>query len=255
MKTVYICSDNITGIFSAIYDAWKTKLISEKLGIALRGMVEQEFFCEYVEVEESVKKAIAVEHLIRRYMGDYTYWNIYHAALSNDKEKADVILGTMLESRCIPDSKKIMEHYTHPKVRKVFELSRRVSNEASFCKEIIRFSELESGILFAEIEPKNQILTCLGDHFENRFPLENWMIYDKTHKMFLVHECGKHWILVLNETLNMEEIKKVTAAQSLYAKLWKGFFEHISIKERESYERQRQHMPLRYRNHMIEFQT
>ena len=32
-----------------------------------------------------------------------------------------------------------------------------------------------------------------------------------------------------------------------------GFFENISIEERESYQRQRQHLPIRFRGNMVEF--
>ncbi len=262
MKRVYICNDSITGIFSAVYDAWKAMLKFQReyslkeieFGIAIKGMAEQELFCEYIEIEENVKKAAAVEKLIQDHLGSQAYWCIYHAALSNDSQKADAILGTMLEARSIPVSRKIMEHLSHPKVLKVFELSRKVSNEAHFYKEIIRFEELQNGILFAEIEPRYQILTCLGNHFESRFPLENWMIYDKIHNMFLVHEENKHWILAYNQKIDIESAKKISRSEAIYAKLWKVFFESISIEERESYRRQRQHLPLRYRNHITEFQ-
>lgn len=43
--------------------------------------------------------------------------------------------------------------------------------------------------------------------------------------------------------------------EAKYVKLWKGFFDSIAIKERESYERQRQHLPLHYRKYVTEFQT
>lgn len=251
---MYVCNDGITGIFSAIYDAWKTKLEQENLGIVLKGCINQELFCEYVECEESEQKAIAVENLIKKHLGYEAYWDIYHAVLSNDAEKGDAILGAMLEARKIKDTKKIMQHLSHPKVRKVFELSRRVANESHYYKEIVRFKELENGVLFAQIEPQCQILTCLGDHFSNRFPLENWMIYDRTHKMFLVHREQKHWFLVVDEELNEDAIKKISEKERTYMQLWKGFFENIAIKERESYERQRQHLPLRYRKHVTEFQ-
>lgn len=254
MKRVYICSDSITGIFSAIYDAWKTRLPEERLGVSLKGVIDQEMFCEYIEVEESQKKAIAVENLIKRHLGSYAYWNIYHAVLSNDREKGNVILGAMLESRRIPNSKQIMEHLSHPQVQRLFELGRKVANEAHYYKEIVRFSELQNGILFSEIEPQHQILSCIGNHFSNRFPQENWMIYDKVHCMFLIHEKGKRWILAQDDDLNVDAIKWFSATETLYVKLWKGFFESVSIKERESYERQRQHLPLRYRTHVIEFQ-
>lgn len=255
MKNVYICNDTVTGIFSAIYDAWKTKLNEKQLGIALRGMVDQELFCEYIEVVESDKKAVAVESLIKRHLGEYAYWNIYHTMLSHERDKGNAILGAMLEARHIPDSTRIMEHLSHPKVQRVFELSRKVSNEAHYYIEIVRFKELKNGILFSEIEPRNRILTCLGDHFTNRFPLENWMICDKTHNMFLVHESGKQWVLVQDTDVNLEAIKQVSNEEAKYVKLWKGFFESISIKERESYERQRNHMPLHYRKYVTEFQT
>lgn len=249
-----MCNDTITGIFSAIYDAWKTRLEAQQLGIVLHGMIDQELFCEYIEVAECERKTIAVENLIKRHLGYQAYWDIYHAVLSNDREKGDAILGTMLAAREIEESREIMQHLSHPKVRKVFELSRKVSNEAAYYREILRFSELENGILFSQIEPQNQILTCLGDHFSNRFPLENWMIYDRTHKMFLVHQESQHWVLILNEELNEEAIKRVSTNEALYVNLWKGFFDSISIKERENYDLQRQHLPLRYRGHVTEFQ-
>lgn len=254
MKNVYVCSDTATGIFSAIYEAWKTRLREEQLGIALRGMMEQELFCEYMEVEEDEKKVIAVENLIKKHLGQEAYWNIYHALLADDGGKGDAVLGAMLEARNIADSRRIMQHLTHPKVQKVFELSRAVSNEAHYFREFVRFTELESGVLFAQIEPKCQVLTCIGDHFSDRLPLENWMIYDKTHGMFLVHRAGRHWVLVWNEKLNIEETRRISDSERVFSKLWKGFFESISIGERESYDRQRQHLPLRFRPNMSEFQ-
>ena len=73
MKKVYVCSDTITGIFSAVYEAWKTGLKEEQLGIALRGKMNQELFCEYYEIEENEKKTIAVENLIKKHLGYEAY--------------------------------------------------------------------------------------------------------------------------------------------------------------------------------------
>ena len=254
MKRVYVCNDTITGIFSGIYDAWKTKLGQEQLGLVLKGCMEQELFCEYIEVMENEKKAVAVENLIKKHLGYEAYWEIYHAVLSNEQDKGDAILGTMLEARMVKDSKRIMQHLTHPKVRRVFEISRKVSNEAHYYKEIVRFRELENGVLFSKIEPQNQILTCLGEHFSNRFPLENWMIYDQTHHMFLVHPQNQHWVLVVNEDVNDEIVKKVSVREKQYVDLWKNFFGSIAIEDRKNEQRQRQHLPLRYRKDVTEFQ-
>lgn len=253
MKAIYVCSDTVTGIFSAVYDAWKSGKGEEECGIALKGMMEQELFCEYYQVEETERKAQAVETLIKKHLGRQAYWDIYHAALASDREKGDAILGTMLEAKTLRDSTKIMEHLSHPKVSKVFELSRTVGGEAHSFKGFARFRELMNGVLYCEIAPKNQVLTCLAPHFADRLPIENWMIHDKTHKMFAVHEAGKQWVLVLGEKVNMDTISNVSEKELEYARLWKGFCQTISIESRRNPRCQMQHLPLRYRPDMVEW--
>ncbi len=252
MKKVYICHDSITGIFSAIYDAWKEKR-DDNAGIALRGMLSVQLFCEYTEVEEAEYKSLAVERLIKKNLGELVYWDIYHALLSDDGEKADAVYHTILEARNIKESKRIMDHLSSAYVSKVFALSRTVKNEAHHFIEFIRFRELENGVLLSEITPKSQILTCIGDHFSDRFPLENWMIYDKTHRVFQVHQAKSHWVLVQGETLNREYADKISSQEREFETLWKGFCESISIEERENLNLQRGHLPIRYRQDMTEF--
>lgn len=253
MKKVFVCNDTVTGIFSAIYDAWKLNLESDQVGIALKGSLEQELFCEYFEVEESAQKAIAVENLIKKHLGDEAYWHLYHAILSENVDKGDAVLGAMLAAKKIPNSKKIMNHLSEPKVQRVFELSRKVGNEAHFFKEIVRFQELRSGVLFSKINPSNQILTCIAEHFTNRLPLENWMIYDETHRMTLLHQAGRRWLLVTGEEIDLKKIKDFSEQEKKFEKLWKGVIENISIKERENLKLQRQHLPLKYRDNIVEF--
>lgn len=254
MKRVYICHDDITGLFSAVYDAWKERRESGDAGIALRGSVEQQLFCEYVESEEQEKKAIAVEQLIKKHLGMQAYGRLYAAALSTDPVKGDAVLGTMLAARKLPDSHKIMDNLTNPSVEKVFELSRRVYNEAHYFKEFLRFQELSSKILFARIDPKSQVLTLIAPHFADRLPLENWVIYDRTHKVFAVHEAKKRWALVSGVEADEKRMEDLSASEQEMQRLWKGFCKTIAIEERKSYARQRQNLPLWYRVNMTEFQ-
>lgn len=253
MKTVYVCSDTITGIYSAIYDAWKTGRPKEECGIAIRGMIETELFSTYEEVIETEHKARAVEHLIRKHLGTLAYLDLYQACLAADGKKADAVLGTMMAAREIPDSHKIMEHLGHPAVEKVFELSRSVGNEAHLLKGFIRFQELRNGVLYARFKPKTQVLTCLAPHFADRLPNENWMIYDEMHHMCVVHEAGKQWILVWDEFGGEKSRIRFSDKERMYAGLWQGFCQAIAIETRENPECQRQHLPLRFRPNMVEF--
>ena len=253
MRKVYICEDCVTGILSAIYDAWKDGVEEGKGSIGLRGSLEQELFCTYVEVKESEKKAISVEKMIVKHLGMAVYWDIYHAMLSRDMAKGTAILNTLLAAKKLSNSKKIMEHLSHPMVEKVFELSRNVGGEAHLWTGFVRFRELENGVLFSEITPKNRILTCIAPHFADRLSVENWMIYDKTHQEVAVHEANKRWVLVSGEDLDIEKTKRVSEKEQEFSKLWKNFCDTIAIEERENPRCQMQHLPLWYRDNMTEF--
>lgn len=252
MKKVYLCTDSNVGIYSAIYDAWKESR-NEEVGIRFSGIFNRTLFCEYRTVQEEERKIDAVMRLIQKNLGFNAYWDIYHALLSEHQERAEAVFHVMQKARKIGDSKKIMDLMTDPDVALVFELSRAVANEAHLFVEFIRFRELENGVMFSEISPKNRVLTCIGNHFTDRFPLENWMIYDKTYKEFLVHKKGQRWVLVTGEGINMEAVRKVSAAELEYEKLWKEFFETIAIKERTNPVCQMTHLPLRFRSDMCEF--
>ena len=252
MTDVYLCCDTITGLYSAIYDAWREHREGEAK-IAVQGNMESELFCEYQEVKESQKKARAVEQLIRVNLGEEAYKELYYALLSKDAGKGNAVFWTMQEARKLKDSRKIMEHLDHPAVAKVFELSRNVANEAHCFIEFIRFRELKNGVLFSEIAPKNQILTCIGEHFADRFPLENFMIFDKTHQVFLIPKEKSPWYLLWGEVPSEEAIHCVSDKELEYAKLWKNFFHTIAIEERKNPACQRNHLPVRYRADMLEF--
>lgn len=252
IKRVYLCSDGMSGIFSAVYDAWK-ECRDKNAGIGLSGLTEQEFFCEYVEVEESQRKVRAVEQLICRYMGVQTYEDICYALLSEDPGRGDAVFHLMQAARRVEQSRKIMDHLGNPYVRKVFELKRSVVNESHQFIEFIRFRELKNGVLLAEISPRSRVLTCIAGHFADRFPLENWMICDRTHGEVIVHEKQKQWVLIRDILPDQIIAGEVSKEQEEYEKLWKLFFHTISIRERENPGLQRGHLPVRFRGDMTEF--
>ena len=253
MRQIYICTDTVTGLCSALHDAWKENRDNDA-GIEIRGKTQQQLFCEYRTVAECEQKALRLERMIKRHMGYNTYWDIYHALLADDGEKGTAVFKTMQASRDIRDSHKIMDHLSHPDVAKVFALSRSVSNEAHMYEEFIRFRELENGILFSEITPKAQVLTCVADHFADRFPLENWMIYDEHRKKAVLHPAGGRWFVLNKEDEAWQEKLSWKTDEEEYQALWRTFHETAAIPERANALCQRTHLPLRYRPYMTEFQ-
>lgn len=252
MKQIYICSDTITGLCSALHDAWLENR-DEDAGIGVKGNVQQQLFCQYKTVDETEEKAERLRRMIRKYLGCNAYRDIFYALLSDNPKKGTAVFKILQEARNIPNSHKIMDCMGNPVVSEVLGLSRSVANEAHLYEEFIRFRELENGLLFSEINPKAQVLVCIADHFTDRFPLENWIIYDKTHRIFLAHRKKEKWTLVTGADLNMSARTYISDSEKEYAELWREFFQSISIKERENPICQRTHLPLRYRKNMTEF--
>lgn len=51
----------------------------------------------------------------------------------------------------------------------------------------------------------------------------------------------------------MKKLMESRDTEEDYESLFRGFCEHISIRERENHDLQRQNLPLRFRKHMVEF--
>ncbi len=252
MKRIYVCHDTLTGIYSALHDAW-VESRNDDAGIRFRGKIQQQLFCDYLIVDENEVKAAKIERLIKRHLGYNAYWAVYHAMLSDEERKAEAVFHIMQEARRIQDSHKIMDHLGDENVALVFELSRRVSNESHMYEEFIRFRELQNGVLVSEISPRTQVLTCIAEHFADRFPLENWMIFDRTHREALLHKAKEPCRILLDAYPDSEMLGKLSDDEKRYEILWKGFFKSVSIRERENPKLQQTHLPIRYRDMMPEF--
>ena len=252
MKIVYLCDDDINSIYSALYIAWYESR-DKDVGVEFNNRVQNQLFCHYISTTPCSRKALLFEQFIQKHLGSQTYWDIFHALLSDDSYKAEAVFKLIQAAREISSGSQIMHHLSHPDVAKVFELSRQVGNESHLYCGFIRFRELNNGVMYSEISPKSQVLTCIGDFFTNRFPSENWMIYDKTHQVFMIHQKQKNWVLVEGPPLEDEIINDITEAEILYEGLWKSFHNTIAIEERENPKCQRNHLPIRFRGNMTEF--
>lgn len=260
MRIIYVCEDSLTGIFSGIYEVWKRKMTAEEAGLEVGDSFERRLFCEYIFCKAEERKALAVIRMIQKNLGADVYEKISYALLSADRRKAEMVFRAMLEAKKLSRKDRLMEHLGNEAVRAVFGMYRQVANEAHHYKGFVRFRELKNKTLFAKIEPKHAVLPCIAEHFADRFPQENWVIYDKTHEVFLIHEKGKRYYF-LQQYMCMKG--DYGSAQNIaggfseeemdYEALWKEFVQSISVAERENRALQNQNLPLRFRTNLVEF--
>ncbi len=133
-------------------------------------------------------------------------------------------------------------------VNTLFKAVKHLDNESHLLKGFIRFSVFNNALV-AEVEPKNFVLPLLTRHFCERFPEEQFLIYDKTHGMALVYQPYQSMIMPI-EDLQMPEPDE---QEQSFRDLWKLFYNTIEVEGRHNPKCRMSHMPKRYWKYMTEF--
>ncbi|MEG1942429.1 MAG: TIGR03915 family putative DNA repair protein [Angelakisella sp.] len=156
------------------------------------------------------------------------------------------------------------------RVSRVRKMSRAVLNEAHQFTGFVRFSQysgaalppslaaeqhslmeaedrkigcyLPTGALAAVIEPKHHILSLISSHFCSRYPEEQFIIFDRTHKQALVYRPRQVSLMTMEEfALPPAEDEEV-----LCRRLWKGYYDAVAIEARENPKCRMTHLPKRF---------
>lgn len=255
---IFQCEDSADGILTGVYDAWASRLGHGNVGLRIARQMNLELFAEYRSVETDPEKAAKVARSVRRKMGADAWKTIYQAALSMFAEKADCIYRVVVRGMSPEVSEReagnVIWNLQDENVCRLFELSRKTGNEAHRYLQFVRFRELEGNVLFAEIQAENYVLPLIGDHFADRFPNENFMIYDNGHNDCLIHGKGGSWFILRDTEPDPDSKDHISAKEEEMQGLWRGFCRSISIGPRENRRLQQQFWPLKFRRWMTEGQ-
>lgn len=250
---VYQCEDSLEGIFTAIYNIYEDRRDPVDTRVSLTD--ELFLFAEYIPVETDPEKALKVIRTLKRRFGEGDYESICYALSTPSEEKAHLVYQTValgLGSRCA--SGHLFDNLANYSVNGVFSLSRRAGRECHRFLEFVRFQELESGLLFSRIGPENNLITFLMPHFADRLPAENFVIYDETNGLFGIHPSLKEWFVLQSRDFSAEEIlQNLSERERAIQELFRHFCHKIAIEERKNLKLQRQMLPLRFQEYMVEF--
>lgn len=257
---IFLCEDSIDGIFTGVYDAWASLYGHANIALTTHTPDNYSLFDEYIATPSDPAKSAKVARTLHRRMGDETYQELCQAASALEDtasrqriDKADAIYKTIVLALSLPDAGKVLNYLGEPYVRRTFQLSRSTGNEAHHLLGFLRFQELENGILFAQIHPKNDVLPFLGEHFSDRLPEENFMIYDATRSLAVLHPKGHGFFITDTTELNLEMLSRFSPEEVEYRRLWCAFFDSIAIEARKNPKLQNQNLPKRFQRDVVEF--
>ncbi|MBU5482622.1 TIGR03915 family putative DNA repair protein [Blautia sp. MSJ-19] len=250
---IYTCQDRLTDIMTCIYDAWSEalKIGHNQIQLKKEPIFQQTMFDEYIHVDGDSSKAEKVIRSIRRNISETAYLDVYYASLAADENALQAIYDFLRIGFAIGNT--VTEQYTNPYVMKLLELRRRVSNEEHHFCEFARFQSLDSQVYVSHLEPQNDVIMLVGQHFADRMPSEHWMIIDDNRRTACVHVKDSENYLRYLTAQEFETLQKTESYEDKYTSMWKTFFQAISIEQRKNYVCQRNLFPLWKRKHAVEF--
>ncbi len=250
---VYQCEDSLESIFTAIYNAYEERRDHADTRISL--MDELLLFAEYIPVTVDEEKVMKVIRTLKRRFGEEDYQSICFALASPEADKGQAVYQTIvkgLQGNARPGH--LLDNLADDDCNRVFALARAASRENHHLYGFLRFEELQSGILYAKIGPKNHLLTFLLLHFADRYPMENFVIYDDKRDLYGVHPAGGKWYLVGGEdVMSDNRALQISEKEQNVQELFRHFCHTIAIKERENKKLQQNMLPLRFQEYMTEF--
>lgn len=190
-------------------------------------------------------------HVVDKYLNlvdKNIFKSIYYIFLSTDENKELIIYYFLLNS--LKHKAKIIYMRNLKCVDKVLKISNYVSRETHKLKGFTRFRELENKVLYAEINPENNVLELLSNHFKNRLKNELWIIKDANRKIISIYDKNEFFIVddsefnLLNFTSSDEEM--------FIQNMWKSFYKTIGIKERKNNRCRMNFMPKKYWKFILE---
>lgn len=173
---------------------------------------------------------------------------IYYTYLSIDDNKEIIIFYFLLNT--YKYGKNIINMRKLNCVNKALNTSHYVSRENHRMKGFLRFKELTNNILYAEMEPTNNIIFLLAKHFKNRLKNEYWIIKDTARNILALYN-KKEIIFVDGEKFQLNNFK-LSPNETAITKLWQEFYNTIGIEERKNDRCRMNFMPKKYWKYIIE---
>lgn len=249
--TVYTCEDDFESMMTCIYDAWVSRKGHSNVRLVREPVEQMDLFSEYVHVEADLEKAQKVVTSVQQKISYEAYMYISYAALSAKEDALDSIYRFLILG--FAKGPQILSMLTYPPVMRILELKREVGNEVHYMREFTRFQSIGNQVYVCHMEPKNNVLISVAQHFQDRMPSEHFLIIDDNRRLAAIHPKDEDFYIRHLTAEERSQLKKTEEKKDEFTQLWCTFFDAIGIKERENRKCQRNLFPIWRRKHTTEF--
>ncbi len=239
----FLYDGSFEGFLTLIHESYLRKKSAHRI---VRSAREWDLTDENISIVTNRTHAAKVLDALRTKFEKRYYARIFHIFMCDsepfEKPLYDYIVLGFRDQRHLAD-------ITHPSIRYIENLAREYFRYLHKMYGFVRFEELADGMLYARIEGKFNIVAPLGAHFAKRLNPYNFIIHDTKRALaYWKNDTGGE----IHEVAAFEQPLR-SASEEKFQKLWKTFFDSVTIPARRNIKLQKKWVPLLYRRYMTEF--
>lgn len=254
MKMTLLYDGTYEGLLSAIFESYRLKIQVEKIIPAQ--VYQDKLFSTPIEVVTNTEWANRVIKGVRKKAGKKGTQLIYQCFLSEQQGIEQLIYHFV--QAAMANEHNIVENFRDDKILALHKIKKKIGREVHRMHAFVRFQRTKDDIYTALIEPDFNVLPLIGDHFEKRYPAQEWLIYD-THRHYGIFYNLKKIDFITFKATDHQQLRQLSKEilstdEPDYQILWKSYFDSVNIPERNNVKLHLQHVPKRYWKYLVEKQ-
>lgn len=177
---ILMCQNSTEGILCGVYEAFTSRYGHAWQKLAVGPYVNGDLFSDIYSVEVNTEKAGKVVKAIISKISEewHDIWlqPTWASEAGTVRRKGEIIYRFLILA--FANGRKVLNAMSIPEVMGLHQLSRSVSRETQHLYGFLRFQELQNDILYARLVSKHHVGMFLAEHFQDRLPMEHWVIHD-----------------------------------------------------------------------------
>ena len=251
-QRLFLYDGTYEGLLSAIFESYRLQV--EASGFVPEEAFHGDLFEAPLVVPTQPEHARRVTAGLIRKTSPQAATMLYHAFLS-EHEDVEMLIYRFIRL-AMASTLNIEENFLEPCVLKLAQLKKQIGREVHRMHAFVRFQKAADGLFVAVIDPDFNVLPLIGDHFEQRYAAQRWVIYDTRRHYGLHYDLQKTEYVTFSAESHLRLQRQAKDALSVeedrYQALWKDYFGSVNIPERRNLKAHLQHVPKRYWKYLTE---
>ena len=251
---VFSYDKTFEGLLSAVFDMYDRKTVPQRL--IGEGEPEPMFTERLCRIETDKRKADRVWAGVQKRLPREVCNMLMHVWLSEMPGSDELLLRYL--QKVFGGGASAAVNFADDDILQTQRIARKVSKEALYLIQFVRFQKAEDGTFFAPVSPRYNALPLVVNHFTDRFADQKWMIYDLKRRYGYYYDL--HTVVEITPTeedtlpgITLTE-EQMAEDEQFFQELWRSYFKALTIRERINPKLHRRNMPRRFWKYLTEKQ-